>query len=54
MSDRLQLALRSISDSTVTPEDAARDATHLVAGDKESGTVTIFRNGVAQQVTGFR
>jgi pilus assembly protein CpaB len=55
MSDRLALALRSISDSTVTPADSANDATHLIAGGgKSNGTVTVVRNGVATQVTGIR
>ncbi len=54
MSDRLNLALRSISDSRPSPSDAAKDAVHLITGARSNGAVTVVRAGIAQQVTGIR
>jgi pilus assembly protein CpaB len=54
MSDRLNLALRSVTDSAPKASDAAGDAVHLIGGPNAEGTVTVVRNGVARQVTGIR
>jgi pilus assembly protein CpaB len=54
MSDRLNLALRSVTDSAPKASDAAGDAVHLIGGPNSEGTVTVVRNGVARQVTGIR
>ncbi len=54
MSDRLNLALRSVSDSASKPSDAANDAVHLIGGPNGEGTVTLVRDGIAKQVTGIR
>jgi hypothetical protein len=54
MSDRLTLSLRSIQDSQPSPADAAADAVHLLGGTKQSGAVTVVKNGVAHQETGLR
>ena len=54
MSDRLTLALRSLSDSTVTAKDAAGDAVHLIGGTKKNNAVTVVKSGVARDVTGIR
>jgi pilus assembly protein CpaB len=55
MSDRLTLSLRSIMDAKPTPADAAADAIHLIGGtQKQAGTVTVVKNGVARQETGMR
>ena len=54
MSDRLNLALRSVTDSASQPSDASSDAVHLIGGANGEGTVTVVRNGVAKQVTGIR
>ena len=54
MSDRLNLALRSVTDSASLPSDASSDALHLIGGPNGEGTVTVVRNGVAKQVTGIR
>jgi pilus assembly protein CpaB len=54
MSDRLNLALRSVTDSAPKASDAAGDAVHLIGGPNAKGTVTVVRNGVARQVTGIR
>ena len=54
MSDRLTLALRSVSDSASKPSDAADDAVHLIGGPNGEGTVTLVRDGIAKQVTGIR
>jgi pilus assembly protein CpaB len=54
MSDRLTLALRSLSDSTVTAQDAAGDAVHLIGGTKQNNAITVVKNGVARDVTGIR
>ena len=54
MSDRLNLALRSVTDSAPKATDAAGDAVHLIGGPNGEGTVTVVRNGVARQVTGVR
>jgi pilus assembly protein CpaB len=53
-SNRLTLALRSIADSRPLASDAARDATHLLGGTKESGAVTVIRGGIARQVNALR
>jgi len=52
ISDRLTLALRSIADSTPSAEDTAADAVHLLGGTKQSGTVTVVKNGVSRQQAG--
>ncbi len=54
ISDRLNLALRSVSDSASKPSDAAADAVHLIGGPNGEGTVTLVRDGIAKQVTGIR
>jgi pilus assembly protein CpaB len=54
MSDRLALALRSITDSTHTAADSAADAVHLIGGTKANGAVTVVKGGVTQQVMGIR
>ena len=54
MSDRLTLALRSVSDSASKPSDAADDAVHLIGGLDGQGTVTLVKDGIAKQVTGIR
>ena len=54
MSDRLTLALRSVTDSRPLPSDAANDAVHLIGGPNGEGTVTVVRGGIAKQVTGIR
>jgi Flp pilus assembly protein CpaB len=54
MSDRLNLALRSVSDSASKPSDSANDALHLIGGANGEGTVTMVKDGVATQVTGLR
>jgi pilus assembly protein CpaB len=54
MSDRLALALRSITDSTHTAADTAADATHLIGGTKASGAITMVKGGVSSQVMGIR
>ena len=54
MSDRLTLALRSLSDSTVTARDAAADAVHLIGGTKQNNSITVVKSGVARDVTGIR
>jgi pilus assembly protein CpaB len=53
MSDRLNLALRSVTDSASSPSDATHDAIHLIGGPNSEGTVTVVRNGVSRQVTGI-
>ena len=52
MSDRLTLALRSISDARTT--DGTLDAVHLIGGTKRNGAVTVVKNGVARDVSGIR
>ncbi len=54
MSDRLALALRSVTDSNHTPGDTAADAAHLIGGTKGKGAVTVIRGGVSQQVMGLK
>ncbi len=54
MSDRLNLALRSVSDSASSPSDAENDAVHLIGGPNSEGTVTLVKDGIAKQVTGIR
>ena len=54
MSDRLNLALRSVTDSASNPSDAGLDALHLIGGPDAKGTITVVRNGIARQVTGIR
>lgn len=54
MSDRLTLALRSLSDSTVTAKDAAGDAVHLIGGTRSNNAITVVKSGVARDVTGIR
>ena len=54
MSDRLTLALRSVTDSRPLPSDSAGDAVHLVGGANGEGTVTVVKGGVARQVMGIR
>jgi pilus assembly protein CpaB len=54
MSDRLTLALRSLSDSTVTARDAASDAVHLIGGTKQNNAITVVKSGIAREVTGIR
>jgi pilus assembly protein CpaB len=54
MSDRLTLALRSLSDSTVTARDAAGDAVHLIGGTKQNNAITVVKSGIAREVTGIR
>jgi pilus assembly protein CpaB len=53
MTDRLTLSLRSIVDSQPSTADAAGDAVHLLGGTKQSGSVTVVKNGVAHQETGL-
>ncbi len=52
LSDRLTLSLRSIADATPSSADAAADAVHLLGGTKQTGAVTVVKNGVARQETG--
>jgi len=52
MSDQLTLALRSIADNNAGPIGA--DAYHLIGGTRQSGAVTVVRNGVAKEVSGIR
>lgn len=47
MSDRLNLALRSLADAQEVP---AADAVHLLTGDVRTEGLTVIRNGVAQQI----
>jgi len=47
MSDRLNLALRSLADAQEKPGD---DATHLIRADDRAEGVTVVRNGIATQV----
>ena len=54
ISDRLTLALRSISDSRPSPADNALDAVHLIGGTKKNGAVTIVKNGIPHDVSGIR
>ncbi len=54
MGDRLALALRSIADGPTSPEDAAKDAKHLIGGTRSNNAVTIVKNGVPRDVTGIR
>jgi hypothetical protein len=54
MSDRLNLALRSVTDSRPMPSDTASDAVHLIGGPNGEGTVTVVRGGITTQVTGIR
>jgi pilus assembly protein CpaB len=54
MSQRLTLALRSIADAESKPNDSASDAYHLLGGTKQSGGVTVVRNGVAREVNAVR
>lgn len=54
MSQRLTLALRSLADSEAKPGDASADAYHLIGGTKQSGSVTIVKNGVARDVNAVR
>ncbi len=54
MSDRLNLALRSISDSALDPTDASKDALGLIGGPNGQGTVTLVKNGISKKVTGVR
>jgi pilus assembly protein CpaB len=54
MSDRLALSLRSITDSQASPDDATKDAYHLIGGTNAKGTVTLVKGGVTRQVTGVR
>ncbi len=54
MSDRLNLALRSVSDSAPNPADASKDAMNLIGGPNGEGTVTLVKNGISTKVTGVR
>ena len=54
MSDRLNLALRSVSNSAPDPTDASKDALNLIGGPNGEGTVTLVKNGIAKKVTGVR
>ncbi len=54
MSDRLNLALRSVSDSAPNPADASKDALGLIGGPNGEGTVTLVKNGISKKVTGIR
>jgi pilus assembly protein CpaB len=54
MSDRLTLALRSIADASDKPGTKSEDALHLIGGTRQSGSVTVVRNGVAKQVSGSK
>jgi pilus assembly protein CpaB len=54
MSQRLTLALRSIADAESKPGDASADAYHLLGGTKQSGGVTVVKNGVAREVNSIR
>lgn len=47
MSDRLNLALRSLADAQEKPGEGA---THLITGDDRAEGVTVVRNGIATQV----
>jgi pilus assembly protein CpaB len=50
MSDRLNLALRSVADSAPTAAGTGEDAVNLIGG--ANGTVTVVKNGIAKQVSG--
>ena len=54
MSDRLNLALRSVTDSALDPTDASKDALGLIGGPNGEGTVTLVKNGISKKVTGVR
>jgi len=54
MSDRLNLALRSVSDSSPNAPGTGKDAMNLIGGPNGEGTVTLVKNGIAKQVTGVR
>ena len=53
MSDRLTLALRSVADSSPSAPGTGKDAVNLIGGSNADGTVTVVRNGIAQQITGI-
>jgi pilus assembly protein CpaB len=54
ISPRLTLALRSIADTESKPGEADADAYHLLGGTKQSGGVTVVRNGVAREVNAIK
>lgn len=55
MSDRLNLALRSVADSSPNAPGTGKDALNLLgaSGDGQ-GSITIVKNGIAKQVTGIQ
>lgn len=54
MSDRLNLALRSVADSAPDAAGTGDDAVGLIGGPNGEGTVTVVRAGVSKTVTGVR
>lgn len=54
MSERLTLALRSITDSKASPADNDLDAVHLISGTRPNGAVTVVKNGIPRDVAGIR
>lgn len=54
MSDRLNLALRSVADSSPNAPGTGKDAVNLLGGSDGQGSITIVKNGIAKQVTGIQ
>ena len=54
MSERLNLALRSVADSAPNAAGTGKDAMNLIGGPNGEGTVTLVKNGIATKVTGVR
>ena len=54
MSERLTLALRSITDSKSSPADSELDAVHLIGSTKPNGAVTVIKGGIPRDVSGLR
>ena len=52
MSDRLNLALRSVADSSPNAAGTGKDAVGLIGGANGEGTITVVRDGVASRVMG--
>ena len=55
MSDRpLTLALRSIADSGDKASETNPDAIHLITGTRQSGAITVVKNGVPREINGVK
>jgi pilus assembly protein CpaB len=55
MSDRpLTLALRSIADSGDNASETNPDAIHLITGTRQSGAITMVKNGVPKEINGVK